>query len=107
MRDFLDQARDIWALGRVSDVKSDFERVFDAMSSLKVVHSNSRLDLSNIETLFAACEMAKTLRTFPGISNASVEQDVDKILHSLRTLIVRTLEITLPFSLKKSSGATG
>src|SRR5437660_158175 len=100
MRDFLDKARDIWALGKVGDAKQDFERVFNAVSALKVVHSNSRLDLSNIETLFAACEMAQTLRTFPGLTEG-VEAEIDKILHSLKRLIVRTLEISLPFRLVK------
>jgi hypothetical protein len=100
MRDFLDKARDIWALGKVGDAKQDFERVFNAVSALKVVHSNSRLDLSNIETLFAACEMAQTLRTFPGLTEG-VEAEIDKILHSLKRLIVRTLEISLPFRLIK------
>jgi hypothetical protein len=103
MCDFLDRARDIWALGRVSDANEDFERVFKAISALKVVHSNSRLDLSNIETVFAACEMAKTLRKFPGLADGA-EQEVDKILYSLKKLIVRTLQMTLPFRLSKSSG---
>jgi hypothetical protein len=101
MRDFLDRARDIWALGLVGDAKEHFERVFNAISALKVVHSNSRLDLSNIETLFAACEMARTLQKFPGL-NQEAEQEIDKILYALKRLIVRTLEITLPFQLTKN-----
>jgi hypothetical protein len=105
MRDFLDVARDLWALGKVGDAKADFERVFNAISGLKVVYSNSRLDLTNIETLFAACEMAKTLRKFPG--QADSQDAADSVLRSLRKLIVRTLEISLPFNLRKGAETRG
>lgn len=103
MDEFLDVARDQLALSRVDNAKEDFERVFSAISALKVVHSNSRLDFENIETLFAACEMAKTLGRFPGSANPGA--DIDKLLHSLRRLIVRTLESTLRFSVTRRANA--
>jgi hypothetical protein len=101
MADFLDVARDIFALNQAPDAKAEFECVFDAIAALKVVHSNSRLNIENIETLFAACEMAKLFGHFPGGKNNPAE--VDEILSSLRRLIVRTIEVRQQFQLKKPS----
>jgi hypothetical protein len=95
MANFLDVARDQLDLGRTSNATEDFERVFRAIAALKIVHSNSRLNIENIETLFAACEMAKTLKRFP----QTKPEEIDAILISLRRLIVRTLELTLTFPL--------
>jgi hypothetical protein len=38
MADFLDVSRDIFALNQAPDATADFERVFDAIAALKVVH---------------------------------------------------------------------
>ncbi len=100
MADFLDVARDNFALNKVADSKADFERVFQAIAALKVVHSNSRLNIENIETLFAACEMAKLFGRFPGKDDPG---EIETILSSLRHLIVRTIEATQQFPFRTSS----
>jgi len=101
MADFLDAARDIFALNEAPDAKADFERIFEAIAALKVVHSNSRLNIENIETLFAACEMAKLFGHFPG--GKDDPDETEKILSSLRRLIVRTIEVRQRFPVRKNS----
>lgn len=102
MREFIDVARDLLARNRVGKAQAAFERVFSAIAALKAVHSNSRLEIDNIETLFAACEMAKTLGRFPGLKSV---EDIVVVLTSLKQMIVTTLEMTLPFQLTNEGSA--
>jgi hypothetical protein len=89
MADFLDVARDLWLSSRVKDREGEFRRVFEAISQLQIVHSKSALDLVNIESVFSAIDMAKTVNRFPGYTSP---QEIEDLLVSMRWVIVRTLE---------------
>lgn len=65
MAGFLDDAYDLWKLRRVGKAANAFEKVFAAIADLQSVHSKSKLDLNNIETVFSALEMARVLGKFP------------------------------------------
>lgn len=97
MGDFLDTAHDLWKLGKTSDSQEDFNSVFEAISLLQRVHSKSQLNIDNIESVFAAFEMAKTLGTFPG---KDVNQ-ISDLIKSLKRLIVKTLELSVKFPIKE------
>ena len=91
MSDFLDVADHLYRSGRVPDEREHFARVFEGIAELTRVHSKSQLDISNMEAVFAAFEMARTLRRL----GAYPLDQIDDLLASMRVLIVRTLEETL------------
>lgn len=88
MGEFLDVAAQMLATGAVEPVASAFTNVFRGISALQVVHSKSQLDLVNIEAIFSAFEMARTLERFPGRDASEIE----KLVSDLKTLIVWTLQ---------------
>lgn len=94
MGNFLQKAEHLYTLGQVGDREADFKRVFDARNKLQIVHSKSQLDLTNIETMFTAFEMAETLQKFPGYT----QEDIEAAIASLKEVIVTTLEQTTWFS---------
>jgi hypothetical protein len=93
MSNFLDVSRDLVRLGRAEDAKPHFEEVFKGISRLQYVHSKSQLDIHNIESVFAAFEMASTLGQFGDYSR----DQLDNLLGSMRLLISKTIEQTLRF----------
>ena len=93
MRNFLDTASDLLRRNNVDNKQKDFQRVFDAIGQLQVVHSKAELDLNNLESVFTVLELAKVIKSFPG----STETDVFETIASLKTLIVTTLEKTVVF----------
>jgi len=94
MGDFLDSASKLLVMGETGDKQKDFERVFSAIGSLQKVHSKSQLDLSNIESVFNAFEMANILGKMPDIN----PEDIPQVIESLKELIVKTLERTVKFA---------
>ena len=92
MTDFLDKA-DGLRKGTIleEECKPDFDIVFKAISELQPIHSKSELDLDNIESVFAAFEMARLINRFPGMS----DNDIDSLLVSIRRVIFKTLEKTV------------
>lgn len=93
MADFLDRADQLRREGKVDQFKADFNRVFDARSNLQPVHSKAKLEFHNIESLFAAFEMARLVNKLPGMSN----EDIESVLLSIRRLIFATLEKTVVY----------
>ena len=93
MAEFLSVARRLWQTGKVREYDEAFKTVFDAMAELQAVHSKSTLDFNNVESLFSAVELAKTIGKFP---NRTVQQ-IDGILDALKIVIVATLEKTILF----------
>src|SRR5438046_2379356 len=91
MLDFLDVAHNLWKLGRVQEAQQHFQNVFRGISALQRVHSKATLDIQNIESVFAAFEMARTLGQF---ADYSVDQ-IETLLHSMRIVILKTLENTI------------
>lgn len=97
MANFLDKADELRKSDQVGKFKPDFDRVFEAISALQVVHSKSELDLDNIESVFAALEMGRVVNKLPGTSN----NDIDSLLLSIRQLILMTLERTVIYPCNK------
>jgi len=87
MADFLDRAREEWPQEGMA-YQPAFKDVFDAISRLQSVHSKATMDFKNIENIFAAFEMA---RLFGRLGDLK-ETDVERLVVSIQTLIVRTLE---------------
>ncbi len=91
--EFLDAARNLLATDSTGYARDDFERVFKTIGDLQAVHSNAQLDLTNIESIFTALEIARVTRRLPGTE----PDQINKVIASFKRLIVRTLEATLEF----------
>ena len=97
MAEFLDVAENLRRF-RKSEISAEhFALVFRGRASLQSVHSKSNLDLDNIESVFAAFEMAALFKR--PLGDVSVE-DVQNLPSATRRLIVQTLEkeIAFPFN---------
>ena len=92
MSDFLDVAE---GLQRSSEAQPfQFQDVFSAISALSAAHSKSALELDNIESVFAAFEMA----TLFGKPLGSLGPDVvGRLSHQMRRMIARTLELSIEY----------
>lgn len=88
MIDFLDTAHYLWKSGKIHQDTDSFEKVFDGISQLKRVHSMSQLDIQNVESVFAAFEMGKTLGR---LIDYSYDQIVELNI-SMRKVIVQTIQ---------------
>lgn len=96
MVDFLDRAQELLRRNKVGDAEADFKRVFDGIAQLQQVHSKAQLNLQNIESVFAAFEMARTVGGFADYS----QDDTDALVRGLRRLIVTTLHQTIALPVK-------
>lgn len=93
MADFLDIASDLLLTGKVAKKRVEFEKVFDAIGKLQIVHSKSQLDLVNIESILTALELGLIIRRVPGLAIDEIPQ----IISALKDLIVSTLEARIRF----------
>jgi len=91
MGDFLDTADNLWRSGNVRGVEDSFQKVFQGISELQQVHSKSQLDIQNVESVFAAFEMGRTLKKFGGYS---LDQ-IGELAKAMRQVIVHTIQTTL------------
>jgi hypothetical protein len=91
MNDFLDRAEYLWRAGQIREGGGSFERVFQAISELQQVHSKSQLDIQNVESVFAAFEMAKTINKFADYSR----QRIAELVSAMKEVIVKTIERTV------------
>jgi hypothetical protein len=89
MSNFLDVARDLLRSGEINEHASDFDHVFDYLRSAQIMQSKASLDLSNIETVFTALEIADIIAERPGSLDRNAPAAV---LASLKKLIAVTLE---------------
>ncbi len=71
--------------------EQDFELVLKARAELQAVHSKARLDIENLESVFAAFEMA-ALR---GALGRLTDGQVMRLPAAMRLLIVHTLEMAV------------
>lgn len=97
MAEFLDVAENL-RRSRKNEISAElFDLVFKGRASLQSVHSKSKLDLDNIESVFAAFEMAALFKR--PLGDLSVEE-VQNLPPATRRLIVETLEkeISFPFN---------
>ncbi|WP_297397216.1 hypothetical protein [Acidiferrobacter sp.] len=99
MSNFLDKARRLLFTGAVQGRAGDFARVFEAIGKLQAVHSKAQdLDITNVESVFAAFEMARLLGRMPGYGVG----EIDALIAALKTVIAYTLESTLNFNEKRA-----
>jgi len=93
MANFLDVATSLHRSGRAGRYQREFDIVFEAIGALQVVHSKARLDIANIESVFAAFEFAKTIGSFCGYS----EDRIAGLANAAKALISQTIEETVLF----------
>ncbi len=94
MNEFLDRAEGILDSGLADNHVESFKLVFAAIAALKTVHSKATLDLNNVESVFAAFEMAKLFRTKVGDIKP---ENIQKLGAAMREVIARTLEARIQF----------
>ena len=97
MAEFLDVANSLLRKKEVDAEREHFDRVFNAIGALQAVHSKAQLDLTNIESVFTALEIARVLGKLPG----SKAEDIPIVISSLKEVIVKTLEMTIEFPLRQ------
>jgi hypothetical protein len=102
MADFLDRAHDLWKTGKVKDAEVHFDTVFKGISALQAVHSKSQLNISNVESVFSAFEMAKTLKAFPDLPSHKPK----KLIDSMKVVIGRTIEETIQIPVEISDATS-
>lgn len=93
MFDFLDMASDLLHSNRVENKRAEFKKVFEAIGALQVVHSKAQLDLNNIESIFTVLELGQIIQKVPGLESAKIPE----VISALKELIVKTLEVTMPY----------
>jgi len=100
MAEFLDVARDLLTSGEIKEPKDkeSFQKVFEAIQQFRIIHYKSYMDLDNIEAVFGAFEMARLLK---GSVNYPAEE-VETIIKGIRTLISKTIELTMKYPLNRS-----
>ena len=104
MGEFLDAADQLNKRDVLSESEGEaVEKVFEGISALQRVHSKADLEISNIESVFAAFEMAKTLGGFADYSPS----DIEGLISSLRRVIVATIESSLEFPAYTSASSVG
>ncbi len=96
MADFLDRA---YALSKETldkRAKASLDLVFRARDELQRVHSKAQLDLDNVESVFAAFEMAQVL----GLLGSLGESEIRELPDAMRTAIVTTLEKSIRLNME-------
>jgi hypothetical protein len=98
MANFIDVAKDLLRSGEVNEFGGDFEHVFNFLQRSQIVHSKAALDLTNLESIFTALEIADLISEKPG----STERDAPAaVLASLKRMIAVTLERKIKFRNEK------
>lgn len=93
MANFLDVAENLWKTGKVQQFEKQFENVFKGRSELQQVHSKAQLNIQNIESVFVAFEMGKTLQKFGEFKDT----EIDDLVASMKSVILATIETKLEF----------
>jgi len=94
MGDFLDEAYRLRRYTQVElDNKGAFDLVFEATTALNAVFAKSQLELRNIESVFAAFEMAALF----GKLGELPEDKIPALVPALKKVILETIEVTQDF----------
>jgi hypothetical protein len=88
MSNFLDRARDLYLMKKVEQHAGEFQTALRVVTHLQQVHSKAQLDHQNIEAVFSAVDLARTLKKLPGFAPG----EIDGAYAALIWLIVRTIE---------------
>ncbi|MGE0229093.1 MAG: SIR2 family protein [Dehalococcoidia bacterium] len=97
MHDFLDMARDLSA--RHGTNSAAFQTVFKGIGRLTHAHSKARLDVHNLEAVFAAFEMAGTLGRLGEYSR----DEIRALVAALRDVIQVTLDESIQLPVRDRS----
>lgn len=100
MRNFLDRAERLQSTGGTRSPES-FELVFRGLAQLMRVHSKATLDTDNLESVFAAFEMAALFGRPLGDLE---EEEVADLPGALRDVIADTLDATVKLSYEREKG---
>jgi hypothetical protein len=95
MWDFLDRSEDLLRAGRSIDLEA-FHAVFEAIAALQTVHSKATFDIQNVESIFAAFEMARLF----GRLGEVPETTVRGLPSYVAKVIVQTVEALVMFRWK-------
>ena len=99
MQEFLDVADDLRHSEKTGEMAKDFDLVFKAIYALRPAYANANVDLSNnIESVFAAFEMAKLINQLGNLSPS----EVSRLPHAMRRVIELTLEKTIKLPVRDS-----
>lgn len=93
MADFITTAEDLLNRNVVEKEKEDFLTVLEARQELQNIFSKASFDVSNIESVFAAFEMAQIIQKF---GNYPVEK-INSLSNSMKKVIVKTIESSMEF----------
>lgn len=96
MSDFLEIAGDLWKSGVIKEQSREFEKIFNVISGLQVVHSKSQLDLNNIESIFTVLELGKVIQKVPGIES----RQIPEMIAALKKVIVTTMEHCIEYRIR-------
>lgn len=99
MKDFLKSARTLLENNQVTDADSDFRTVIDAIGQLQGVCAKADLNLQDVESVFAAFEMARLLNRFGSYNDAQI----DGLMRAMKVVIARTVEKQLTFGVEGTS----
>ena len=91
MKDFLGVARQLRKTGGADEIASDSQLVFKGIDALQAVHSKADLDLDNLESVFAAFEMAQMLNKLFGLD----EEGISRLPSAMSRVIQHTLESSI------------
>ncbi|MBI3669832.1 MAG: hypothetical protein HY237_08655 [Acidobacteria bacterium] len=93
MKNFLDVAYNLRKRPEVGDAAEDFGLVFDGIAELQRAHSKATIDLDNVESVFAAFEMARLL----GRLGTFAPERIARLRGAMKRVIERTLEASVRF----------
>lgn len=97
MRDFLDVADRLRKTHQTGNRQEDFELVFKGIGALERAHSKAAVDIDNVESVFAAFEMAKLI----GRLGELPDDDVERLPGAMRRVIEVTIEETVEFPISQ------
>lgn len=97
MKNFIDTARQLYFLNEIEHPEK-FKIAFEGISKLQQVHSKSDIDLYNIESIFAAFEMAKIIRQFSDYSS----ENITHLFDCLKYVLISTIENTVLFDMNEN-----
>ncbi len=97
MKEFLDVAENLHKNNVVPNANEDFQLVFDGCHELRATTTYANLDLDNIESVFAAFEMAKLLGQLGKLDQGKL----NRLPIAMIKTIVATLEAKISFPASK------
>jgi hypothetical protein len=96
MAEFLDVANDLLKNGQLGVAEPSYQLIFSALNALQAVHSKSQLDIQNIESVFAAFEMANTIQALGSYGIDSPED----LVSAMKEVIVVTIQNTMTLPIR-------